>query len=46
MAVPSDSLCDAILDAYGVITGVPRLELLERATADWQKDEYGEVTGL
>jgi hypothetical protein len=29
-----------------VVTGVPRLELLERATADWQKDDYGEVKGL
>jgi hypothetical protein len=23
-----------------------RLELLERATADWQQNEYGEVKGL
>ena len=46
MALPSDKLGDAILDAYSVITGVPRLELVERATADWQRDEYGEVTGL
>ena len=45
-AVPSDSLIDAILDAYTVVTGISRLELLERATADWQRDEYGEVTGL
>jgi transcriptional regulator with XRE-family HTH domain len=45
-ALPSDRLIDAILDAYSVVTGIPRLELLERATADWQRDEYGEVTGL
>jgi len=45
-ALPSDPLIDAILDAYSVVTGVPRLELLERATAEWQRDEYGEVTGL
>ena len=45
-ALPSDQLVDAILDAYSVITGVPRLELLERATADWQRAEYGEVRGL
>ena len=45
-ALPSDQLIDAILDAYSVVTGIPRLELLERATADWQRDEYGEVTGL
>ena len=45
-ALPSDPLIDGILDAYGVLTGVPRLELLERATADWQEDEYGEVKGL
>jgi hypothetical protein len=25
---------------------VPRLELLERAMADWQEDKYGEVKGL
>ena len=46
MALPSDPLIDAILDAYCVVTGVPRLELLERAAADWQADEYGEVKGL
>jgi transcriptional regulator with XRE-family HTH domain len=46
IALPSDRLIDAILDAYSVVTGVPRLELLERATADWQRDEYGDVTGL
>jgi transcriptional regulator with XRE-family HTH domain len=46
IALPSDPLVDAILDAYSVVTGVPRLELLERATADWQRDEYGEVRGL
>ena len=46
IALPSDSLIDAILDAYGVVTGVPRLELLERAAAAWQEDEYGEVKGL
>ena len=46
IALPSDSLIDAILDAYGVVTGVPRLELLERAAAAWQQDEYGEVKGL
>jgi transcriptional regulator with XRE-family HTH domain len=46
MALPSDQLIDAILDAYCVVTGVPRLELLERAAADWQRDEYGEVKGL
>jgi hypothetical protein len=46
MALPSDPLLDAILDAYCVVTGVPRLELLERATADWQQDEYGAVKGL
>ena len=45
-ALPSDQLIDAILDAYSVVTGIPRLELLERATADWQRHEYGEVTGL
>jgi transcriptional regulator with XRE-family HTH domain len=45
-AVPADPLVDAILDAYCVITGVPRLELLERATADWQQNDYGEVKGL
>jgi transcriptional regulator with XRE-family HTH domain len=44
--LPSDPLIDAIIDAYSVLTGVPRLELLERATADWQVDEYGEVKGL
>ena len=46
VALPSDRLVDAILDAYCVVTGVPRLELLERAAADWQREEYGEVTGL
>ena len=46
MALPSDPLIDAILDAYCVVTGVPRLELLERAAADWQQDDYGEVKGL
>jgi transcriptional regulator with XRE-family HTH domain len=46
IALPSDPLIDAILDAYCVVTGVPRLELLERAAADWQRDEYGEVRGL
>ena len=45
VALPSDRLVDAILDAYCVVTGVPRLELLERAAADWQREEYGEVTG-
>lgn len=45
-ALPSDPLIDAILDAYCVVTGVPRLELLERAAADWQKNDYGEVKGL
>ncbi len=45
-ALPADPLIDAILDAYSVVTGIPRLELLERATADWQRDEYGGVTGL
>jgi len=44
--LPSDQLIDAILDAYSVVTDVPRLELLERATAAWQRDEYGEVRGL
>jgi transcriptional regulator with XRE-family HTH domain len=44
--LPSDQLIDAILDAYSVLTGIPRLELLERATAAWQRDEYGEVRGL
>ena len=34
IALPSDSLIDAILDAYCVLTGVSRLELLERAAAD------------
>jgi len=29
-----------------VVSGVPRLELLERAAADWQKNDYGEVKGL
>ena len=43
---PSDQLGDAILDAYSVVTGIPRLELLEHATADWQRDEYGETKGL
>jgi transcriptional regulator with XRE-family HTH domain len=46
VALPSDPLIDAIVDAYCVVTGVPRLELLERATADWQQDDYGEVKGL
>jgi transcriptional regulator with XRE-family HTH domain len=46
IALPSDPLIDAILDAYCVVTGVSRLELLERAAADWQRDEYGEVKGL
>jgi transcriptional regulator with XRE-family HTH domain len=46
ISLPSDQLGDAIMDAYSVVTGVPRLELLERATADWQREEYGEVTGL
>jgi transcriptional regulator with XRE-family HTH domain len=46
LAWPSDKLGDAILDAYTLVTGVPRLELVERATAAWQRDEYGEVTGL
>jgi hypothetical protein len=46
IALPSDPVIDAIVDAYCVITGVPRLELLERATADWQEDEYAEVQGL
>jgi transcriptional regulator with XRE-family HTH domain len=46
IALPADPLLDAIFDAYCVVTGVPRLELLERATADWQVDEYGEVRGL
>lgn len=45
-SMPSDKLGDAIIDAYSVITGIPRLELLERATADWQRDEYGTVRGL
>ena len=45
-ALPSDQLVDAILDAYSVVTGIPRLELHERATAAWQQDEYGEVRGL
>jgi transcriptional regulator with XRE-family HTH domain len=43
---PSEPLIDAIIDAYSVITGVPRLELLERAAADWQRNDYGEVRGL
>ena len=46
LTLPSDPLIDAIIDAYCVLTGVPRLELLERAAADWQRDEYGEVKGL
>jgi transcriptional regulator with XRE-family HTH domain len=46
IALPSDPLHDAILDAYCVVSGVPRLELLERATANWQQDDYGEVKGL
>ena len=46
IALPSDQLIDAIVDAYCVVTGVPRLELLERATADWQRKEYGEGKGL
>jgi len=41
VAWPSDKLADAILDAYSVLTGVPRLELMERTTADWQREEYG-----
>jgi transcriptional regulator with XRE-family HTH domain len=45
-AWPSDGLIDAILDAYAVVTGVPRLKLLERATAEWQREDYGEVKGL
>ncbi len=43
LAWPSDGLIDTILDAYSVLTGVPRLELLERTTAKWQREEYGEV---
>jgi transcriptional regulator with XRE-family HTH domain len=46
LALPSDPLIDGILDAYSAVTGVPRLELLERATADWQRDDCGEVRGL
>ena len=46
IALPADPLIDAILDAYCVVTGVPRLELMERAAADWQRDEYGDVKGL
>ena len=46
MVLPSDRLVDAIFDASWVVTGVPRLELLERAMADWREDEYGEVKGL
>ena len=46
IALPADPLIDAILDAYSVVTGAPRLELLERAAADWQQDAYGEVKGL
>jgi len=46
IALPSDPLIDAILDAYCVVSGVPRLELLERAAAHWQQDAYGEVKGL
>jgi transcriptional regulator with XRE-family HTH domain len=46
LVLPSDRLVDAIIDAYSLVTGVPRLELLERATANWQRDEYGEVRGL
>jgi transcriptional regulator with XRE-family HTH domain len=46
VALPSDQLIDAIFDAYSVVTGVSRLVLLERATAAWQQEEYGEVTGL
>jgi transcriptional regulator with XRE-family HTH domain len=38
---PSDRLADAILDAYSVVTGIPRLELLERATDEWRRNEYG-----
>ena len=46
VAWPSDQLGDAILDAYSVVSGIPRLELLEQATAEWQRDEYGELKGL
>jgi transcriptional regulator with XRE-family HTH domain len=46
IALPSDQLIDAILDAYSVVTGLARLELLERAAADWQREDYGEVKGL
>ena len=46
IALPSDPLIDGILDAYSVVTGVPRLELLERATPDWQRNDYGEVRWL
>ena len=46
IALPSDPTIDRILDAYCVVTGVPRLELLERATANWQRHDYGEVKGL
>lgn len=46
IALPADPLIDAILDAYCIVTGVPRLELLERAAADWQQDAYGKVKGL
>ena len=41
LAWPSDRLGDAVLDAYSVLTGVPRLELMERTTAEWQREEYG-----
>ena len=37
---------NSLVTAYCVVTGVPRLELLERAAADWQQDDYGEVKGL
>jgi transcriptional regulator with XRE-family HTH domain len=43
---PSEPILDAILDAYSAVSGVPRMELLERAAAEWQRDVYGEVRGL
>jgi transcriptional regulator with XRE-family HTH domain len=46
IASPSDPLFDAIMDAYCVVTGVPRMEFVERATAAWQRHEYGELRGL
>ena len=45
IALPSDPLIDAIVDAYCVVTAAPA-GVAERAAADWQQTDYGEVKGL